>query len=279
MAEAIERRNVIAARLVVEAGFCSQPAVEEAIKHPVQSKLGGAKLGLLQSLLKYKRLTPAQYRMLNIVVNYELRREQELSMARLLVKGKRIPADKMDEVIAMQEPYYREGKEFPKLMGLLQKKGLLTPQQASQAMAKPAEPAAPPPPEAPADAMVMDHCRVAAKRHPIKGIGGAERQVLVLTVTGKLDGATAGDFDAFLQTHIKSGTQDVVVDLTAVQEISSAGMGVLAAAVRNARKRGGDVRLGGASSRVRAALAQTALDSLVKIYGTPTDGVDSYRPG
>jgi anti-anti-sigma factor len=69
--------------------------------------------------------------------------------------------------------------------------------------------------------------------------------------------------DAQLQKAIREGAAKVVLDMTEVPYMDSAGLGVLVQASGMAKQQGGDLRLCGVSERVAELIKMTRTESLL----------------
>jgi stage II sporulation protein AA (anti-sigma F factor antagonist) len=79
-------------------------------------------------------------------------------------------------------------------------------------------------------------------------------EVLVLTVAGRLAAASCGELTQALMDAIGTGTRRIVVDLSGVDYISSAGLLALEAVAARMRAEGGALVLCGLTVPVRRAL-------------------------
>jgi anti-sigma B factor antagonist len=89
----------------------------------------------------------------------------------------------------------------------------------------------------------------------------------IVRVRGDVDVATSPQLRAELQTAIDAGTKEVVVDVSAMDFIDSAGLGVLIGALKRARE--ADVRLvlRGVQPSPRKVLGITGLDEMFTLEG------------
>jgi stage II sporulation protein AA (anti-sigma F factor antagonist) len=78
--------------------------------------------------------------------------------------------------------------------------------------------------------------------------------VLVLTLAGRLGAGSAASFEAAVAEAVGRGEARLVVDLTGVDYISSAGLQALSAAAGRCARSGGGLALCGVSEPVRIAL-------------------------
>ncbi len=77
----------------------------------------------------------------------------------------------------------------------------------------------------------------------VLGIGKKSVTVATITVTGRLDAVEAAPLRAEVTDHLNAGTNRIIVDLSAVQFVDSAGLAALVIGMKRARLNGGDVRL------------------------------------
>ena len=90
----------------------------------------------------------------------------------------------------------------------------------------------------------------------------------VVTAAGDLDVAGGPRLRQRLLEAVEQDGPHIVVDLTRVNFIDSAGIGVLAGLLVRVRPRGGDVRLAVAPGAVEALLGITGLDRVFTLYRT-----------
>jgi anti-sigma B factor antagonist len=86
----------------------------------------------------------------------------------------------------------------------------------------------------------------------------------IVTLTGEMDVANAGEVSACLNGLIEAGA-DVVIDLSGLQFIDSTGLGVLVSAGGRAREGGQRIRLRGPGKNVASTLSVTGLDRVFTI--------------
>ncbi len=107
-------------------------------------------------------------------------------------------------------------------------------------------------------------------------VSGMKRATLI-EVNGRVDSTNATQLGEALNQQIDAGHHMLVVDLSNVEYMSSAGLRELVAALKKARKTaGGDVRLASLSPRVREVLELAGLDTIFHVYPTQVEAVGSY---
>jgi anti-sigma B factor antagonist len=89
----------------------------------------------------------------------------------------------------------------------------------------------------------------------------------VVSVRGDVDVATSPQLRAELQSAIDGGAKEVVVDVTGMDFIDSAGLGVLIGALKRAREANAGLVLRGVQPSPRKVLGITGLDDMFTIEG------------
>src|SRR5260370_39955633 len=100
-------------------------------------------------------------------------------------------------------------------------------------------------------------------------------EVTVVAPKGDLDMAAADQVKRTLAGLIGQGQSRLVMDLGGVGYIDSSGMGVLVAAMKQARAAGGDVRVWGPQEGGRASFGTTRLIDAMGVHPARTAAVGS----
>ena len=98
----------------------------------------------------------------------------------------------------------------------------------------------------------------------------------LLEIEGRVDSNTASTLNEVLNERIDQGTSNIVVDLSQVSYMSSAGLRELVSALKRVRKGGGDLRLCTPSERVNEVIELAGLNSLFEIFNDRTMAVGSF---
>lgn len=100
----------------------------------------------------------------------------------------------------------------------------------------------------------------------------------VVQVDGYLGGVTAGELESFLAPLLTSRSQpNIVIDLSGVTEMSSAGLRVLISAIKRVRSsKGGDIRLAAPNKRVVEVLELAGLLTVINLYPTAEEAIASF---
>jgi len=80
------------------------------------------------------------------------------------------------------------------------------------------------------------------------------KRVTLVTVSGRVDSSNAAELDNTLKGIMNDGIYSIVLNLSAVSYMSSAGLRALVSALRECKKHRGDVRLSEPSERVAEVL-------------------------
>ncbi|MBD3375813.1 anti-sigma factor antagonist [candidate division KSB1 bacterium] len=102
--------------------------------------------------------------------------------------------------------------------------------------------------------------------------------VLVLSLEGDLmGGADSEKFRKVVDQAIEEEQTNIIVDMSHVSWMNSAGLGMLISALTSLRSSGGDLRLANLNDRLRRPLQITKLDSVFQEYETVESAIKSYQ--
>jgi anti-sigma B factor antagonist len=90
----------------------------------------------------------------------------------------------------------------------------------------------------------------------------------VLRPEGRLDLVSAAALRGAVADEVTAGRTLLVVDLAAVPFVDSSGLGALIAALKQARKAGGELRIAAAAAPILEVLALMRLDRVLRPYET-----------
>lgn len=90
----------------------------------------------------------------------------------------------------------------------------------------------------------------------------------VLRAEGRLDLVSAAELRSAVAATVEGGRSSVVVDLAGVPFVDSSGLGALIAALKLARKAGGELRIAAANAAILEVLALMRLDRVLRPYET-----------
>jgi anti-anti-sigma factor len=104
----------------------------------------------------------------------------------------------------------------------------------------------------------------------------AKGDVQVVAVNGNLDALTAPELADALATELREGRTQLVADLNGLEYTGSAGLRVLLNTVKDARSKGGDLRLAGVQPNVKKVLDLSGFMSIMKSYADVDAAVASF---
>jgi anti-sigma B factor antagonist len=105
-----------------------------------------------------------------------------------------------------------------------------------------------------------------------------DRSVMILGADGGLNADTARPFVEQLESLIDAGVNQIIVDCSQLDYISSSGIGVLVRLHRKLAARGGDVKIAAPKSIVLKALNVMRIGGLLSIYPDVDQARLAFRP-
>ena len=100
--------------------------------------------------------------------------------------------------------------------------------------------------------------------------------VAVVRLAGRLDFTSVTDARDQFASAISAGHRKLIVDLSKVEFVDSAGLGSLIGGMRAARQAGGDLRIANPSEQARMLLSLTSLDQVLKVHPTIKEAQGSF---
>ncbi len=102
------------------------------------------------------------------------------------------------------------------------------------------------------------------------------KRVTLFEVSGRVDSTNAVELGTVFNAAIDAGRAQIVVDLSAVEYMSSAGLRELVSALKKVKRGTGDLRLAAPSVRVLEVLELAGLDSVFQIFQNQVEAVGSF---
>ena len=106
------------------------------------------------------------------------------------------------------------------------------------------------------------------------------KRIALISVSGRVDSSNAAELDDTLKGSMSDGYYNIVINLSDVSYMSSAGLRALVSALRECKKHRGDVRLSEPSERVAEVLDLAGLTvaeaPLFQVYEDNTSAVGSF---
>jgi anti-sigma B factor antagonist len=102
------------------------------------------------------------------------------------------------------------------------------------------------------------------------------RRVTMVEVVGRVDSSNANKLGEALNERVDAGHVQVVLDLSNVEYMSSAGLREIVSAAKRVRSGNGDLRIASPSPRVKEVLELAGLDMIFQVFPTPVEAVGSF---
>lgn len=102
-------------------------------------------------------------------------------------------------------------------------------------------------------------------------------KVGLISIKGELDAISSPDLAKVFSDQIAQGYTKFVVDLKDLLYSSSAGIRIFLGSARDARQKGGDLRLAAVQPQVNKIFNLSRFDKVVKIFNTCDEAIHSYN--
>ncbi len=103
-----------------------------------------------------------------------------------------------------------------------------------------------------------------------------EGDIIVFLPTGRIDTLASTELVEALQSAVSAGNHNMVVDMSGVDYISSAGLRALAAVQVRSKAEGGDMKLASLNKRVTRVFNIIGFDLLMSIHPTPEAAIADF---
>lgn len=102
------------------------------------------------------------------------------------------------------------------------------------------------------------------------------RQVDIVSVSGRIDSATAPMFDNALKGLLERGRKKIVLNCATLDYVSSAGLRAMLSTLKATKNGGGNLVLVKVNERIRDTLSLVGFQSLFLQFDDNVDAVDSF---
>ncbi len=99
---------------------------------------------------------------------------------------------------------------------------------------------------------------------------------IIVSMKGRIDADTAHEVEQKFNSIMSKNKYSLIADMRELNFISSAGLRVLLATLKETRKNGGDLRLACLQADVKKVLDMTGFVNLFKIHQSVKDAVKSF---
>jgi anti-anti-sigma factor len=105
----------------------------------------------------------------------------------------------------------------------------------------------------------------------------SDKRILTIAPRGRLDAAGALPLETELKQHIAEGQVHLLIDLAETRYVSSNGMRVLLAVLKQAKRRGGALKLCRLNARVHEIFEMAGFDRVFEIFETREQAEKSFE--
>lgn len=106
---------------------------------------------------------------------------------------------------------------------------------------------------------------------------GVNQDIAVLSLDGYVDSATSLNMDEAIDSILRQGNYLVVVDLTKVGYISSAGWGVFISKIKDIRENGGGLKIAGMRPDVRDVFDLLGFGHIIEAHESVDEAVGAFE--
>jgi anti-sigma B factor antagonist len=103
-----------------------------------------------------------------------------------------------------------------------------------------------------------------------------DRNICIISAIGHIDASTAEQLEEKIVSKVNDGLNNLVIDLSQVEFMSSAGLRAILAGLKETRQAGGDLRLAAAQPGVEKVLQISGFTSVIKLYREINEAVTSF---
>jgi len=102
------------------------------------------------------------------------------------------------------------------------------------------------------------------------------QSVSVMNVKGRVDSETAPELDSALSNLLTDGRNKIVLNLQAVEYMSSAGLRALVKALKGAQGSGGDMHLASVPKEIEGILLTVGMMQMFKMFSTSEEAAVGF---
>jgi anti-sigma B factor antagonist len=106
---------------------------------------------------------------------------------------------------------------------------------------------------------------------------GAKKTIAILSLDGYVDSATSLNMDEAIDSILLQKVYQIVVDLTKVSYISSAGWGVFISTIKDIRENNGGLKIAGMRPDVRDVFDLLGFGHIIEAHDTVQDAVNAFE--
>ena len=104
-----------------------------------------------------------------------------------------------------------------------------------------------------------------------------EGEIDILVVIGEVDASSSIQLDSAIRKEIDGGSLKLLIDCSALDYISSAGLGVFMSYIEEVKSKGGAMAICGLNEKVANVFQILGLDQLLQIFENRKQGILSFE--
>lgn len=108
---------------------------------------------------------------------------------------------------------------------------------------------------------------------------GSDGQISVVRVEGYIDTTTSAELEKTMDSLLKAGRYMLVIELSRIDYISSAGWGIFISQIREIRNQGGDLKLAGMIPDVYEVFELLEFHRILNAFNTVEEAVREFEKG
>ena len=124
------------------------------------------------------------------------------------------------------------------------------------------------------------HLQLLTKRKRIRNMEINNKTVdgiVSISVSGRLDAATSVDADKHFSNTLEDGNYKLLIDLSGLEYISSAGLRVLLVVAKKVQQKGGRIALTNLTANVKEVFEISGFSAIFKIFAASSDAVEFLK--
>jgi anti-anti-sigma factor len=98
----------------------------------------------------------------------------------------------------------------------------------------------------------------------------------IITINGSLDSLNAPEAIRFMLAQVENGRNQLILDLSQMDFMSSAGLRAILMVLKECRHQGGDLRLVGPNAAIGRILTITGFTSVMQVFDDVKQAVNSF---
>jgi anti-anti-sigma factor len=103
-----------------------------------------------------------------------------------------------------------------------------------------------------------------------------ENNITTISIKGSVDALTAAELTKTINNQIADDHANLVIDLTGLVFMSSAGLRTLLGAVKESRSHGGDLRIVSTNLGIDKVLKMSGFHNIAKVFTSQADALASF---